>query len=1005
MPRRETQGRLYAVLNLVYNYVEYRDVLRGLQVCRRLRRELPGSLTRITATHMKQAGLQYMSRTFRLLEELVIVQDPPGPRTPTESEEGDEDEWRFYDSRERDQEHEECFWESCQLDFSRVRFHCLHRLALKRCPLVSMNFNTRNTPMLTHLRVCDNQGPDAQALRLNLPELRHLKLEGVILFTTTGFTKSLSTCSRLVSVEVDDVRGHGSLRRVLDLDLPNCQLLLIRECGINGIRLAAPKLRILDLSGNPHLQEIQIQPRSGPALLVDIRGSPISSPEIAPHLQQHPRVGRARVLNVESNGCWEWAPLPAGCQQPRTAADVARSAALGMDWEPAGWAEKPGRGGRRRSASSWTLTEMCEWEEHFLRGEEWWAPNRDEEREEDIEGEEGEEGEEYTDGEGWGEYDGEEEGEDEGEEVGGEGEEEGAVGGSRQVHAVAAAEQDNRTLQLAPLRPPGQLAWGAQPPALSCNDARPPAAAFAATAVCGSGSLMPAAGGGYGGPVPALPNQMMVLQGPAGNGARLLMGNGAMAGGGMAAGPLLQLDASHRPVAPTSWPMPHRLARALAAGQDPSAQHCHPGAMMAPVSAAPGAWLAGGAVQVPSMGAASASGTAAVGRHGEGTGRPVLGPLQQQLQLSLQQHHPQHPQPLGCAALAPISKPRAAIAVEGSAQQQIQWQQRQKQQQRDQVDMPAPRSTEQHQWRILGHQQAERQQQQAGIVRRERSATVPREAAGQAQLHTGLEVAPESQLQLQQQQRGKMSLTDQRWQQQRDAMAIAARERQPQMPSDGRGQQPSEVTDDTQRKRRAPSSAALRPHPRQRAHATATPPTPQQLLPQGAAPANIAHPQPPSRGPPPQPSVNTAALRAARFLPQQQPSAAEAMATAMAGMVGVMGAFAAASTHMIAGMAAMQRQQRNREGEGEQTAVPLAAAAALGAANPAGTDPANGLGVAAGGLLEPELDAGGGIGGGGGQLPAALHVAMAQARQIMAVAQRVVAQVEGLGMGGQQRHE
>ena len=140
-----TSETIAALWTKIYGNLRSDEVGRGMLVCKSFHELLPPLITSIDSEPPRtQESFERFAKTYRHLEDISFQQDYDDDVQP--------------------------------LDWSKVSFPNLTSLTLSCCPVKSFEFTKNNTPSLTHLSI-SNQGRDADAFKLDLPQLTHIDME------------------------------------------------------------------------------------------------------------------------------------------------------------------------------------------------------------------------------------------------------------------------------------------------------------------------------------------------------------------------------------------------------------------------------------------------------------------------------------------------------------------------------------------------------------------------------------------------------------------------------------------------------------------------------------------------------------------------------------------------------------------------------------------------------------------------------------------------------------
>eukprot|EP00475_Leptophrys_vorax_P034555 TRINITY_DN5597_c0_g1_i3.p1 TRINITY_DN5597_c0_g1~~TRINITY_DN5597_c0_g1_i3.p1 ORF type:complete len:435 (+),score=122.21 TRINITY_DN5597_c0_g1_i3:44-1348(+) len=279
-----------ALFPMVYSFLgNVTDYLTGLRVCKSFNRELSQprcakyvkgfSLSRIAPKRWCQRLVERIAMKFPGLTSLSI---------------------------------------SCEYDdnlthvvFENVAFPELERLELYCAPLVSFNFNQKNTPKLASLSL-SNQGPyAAEQINLDLPFLRNLSIEYCEVGDTSGFSQSIENCPNLEMLGCYKFWGLSSVP-VHRLNLPKCTSFgLYRSDDLRGLDiLSAPVLEYLNLRACYGLERVRLpdQTEIGPPITVELTNANIDSDSMR-HLRGHSRVGKIIEPDAEDESGFDYSGL------------------------------------------------------------------------------------------------------------------------------------------------------------------------------------------------------------------------------------------------------------------------------------------------------------------------------------------------------------------------------------------------------------------------------------------------------------------------------------------------------------------------------------------------------------------------------------------------------------------------------------------------------------------------------------------------------------------------
>ena len=176
------------------------------------------------------------------------------------------------------------------VDFTKVFLPKLESLDLLCQGIKSLDFTTKNTPLLDFLNIEQPSEGSLKYINLDLPNLSTLELQFVDFYDARGFGKSISRCPKIEAIVFYKVNGlYVTKSKKHKLVLPLCGTIDLHRCeDLNYLDIWAPKLSILKFQACYGLDEVNI---------LDQKPSGYSSPEY--HFNGEPKKYKLMRLNTE----------------------------------------------------------------------------------------------------------------------------------------------------------------------------------------------------------------------------------------------------------------------------------------------------------------------------------------------------------------------------------------------------------------------------------------------------------------------------------------------------------------------------------------------------------------------------------------------------------------------------------------------------------------------------------------------------------------------------------
>ena len=146
------------------------------------------------------------------------------------------------------------------VDFTKVFLPKLKHLSLFCQGLESLDFTTKNTPLLNFINVEQPGDEPLEYINLDLPNLTQLRMQFVDFCDSQGFGNSISSCPKIESVFFYKVNGLYSFNpKKHELVLPSCEMFHFHRCeDLNSLDIWAPKLSILNFQACYGLEEVNM---------------------------------------------------------------------------------------------------------------------------------------------------------------------------------------------------------------------------------------------------------------------------------------------------------------------------------------------------------------------------------------------------------------------------------------------------------------------------------------------------------------------------------------------------------------------------------------------------------------------------------------------------------------------------------------------------------------------------------------------------------------------------
>ena len=152
------------------------------------------------------------------------------------------------------------------VDFTKVFLPKLENLDLLCQGIKSLDFTTKNTPLLNFINIEQPSEGSLKYINLDLPNLIRLRLQFVYFYDTSGFGKSISRCPKIEAIVFYKVNGlYVRKPKKHKLVLPSCKTLNLHRCeDLNCLDIWAPKLSILRFQACYGLDEVNILDQKPP---------------------------------------------------------------------------------------------------------------------------------------------------------------------------------------------------------------------------------------------------------------------------------------------------------------------------------------------------------------------------------------------------------------------------------------------------------------------------------------------------------------------------------------------------------------------------------------------------------------------------------------------------------------------------------------------------------------------------------------------------------------------
>lgn len=248
----------------IYSFMDDREKVRGMLVCKTFVSELGSEVTNITSQSFSQRCMVGASKNFRRLQSLSVDNDPAPFAWP--------------------------------ISLAGLRFQALSYLSLRNCNISTLRLTAATTPNLATLIVSEPTDKLDECV-LELPELLTVELSSITMDNPWTFASSLSTCSKLKSFTAFEFRGLKNILHVFDL--PSCQTLSFNCCGdLRRLQVTAPRLTEVNLQDCTRLEDFRLVDKEGSAVTVHLVNSSLSGESIL-HLRDHPRVGPQLIKGLD----------------------------------------------------------------------------------------------------------------------------------------------------------------------------------------------------------------------------------------------------------------------------------------------------------------------------------------------------------------------------------------------------------------------------------------------------------------------------------------------------------------------------------------------------------------------------------------------------------------------------------------------------------------------------------------------------------------------------------